>query len=103
MYKWANHASKLNFVRSGKPILNGLLHRVAIPPRLRDFGPAGPDTQAFDVAWDSGRVTRIEPVPGAAQATVLSAPVDVHVHIDKNYTVDEVGETQGDLDRKSVV
>ena len=77
--------------------MNGLLHRVAIPPRLRDFGPAGPDTQAFDVAWDSGRVTRIEPVPGAAQATVLSAPVDVHVHIDKNYTVDEVGETQGDL------
>lgn len=77
--------------------MNGQLHGVAIPPALRAFPTHSCASQAFDVEWQGGRITRIAPVPGAPQATLVSAPVDLHVHIDKNYTVDEVGEAQGDL------
>lgn len=77
--------------------MNGLLQRVAIPPALRDFASTAPASQAFEVGWQEGRITRMTAVPGAAEGTLVSAPVDVHVHIDKGYTVDEVGEPCGDL------
>jgi cytosine deaminase len=77
--------------------LNGHLDAVCIPRSLRGFASDAPDTQAFGVSWTDGQVTRIEPVPRAAAGTLLSALVDVHVHLDKNYSVDEVGATQGDL------
>jgi cytosine deaminase len=77
--------------------LEGLLQRVAIPPVLRGFASSAAANQAFDVRWHEGHLARIEPVAGAPEGTLLSAPVDVHVHIDKNYTVDEVGEARGDL------
>lgn len=77
--------------------MNGHLDAVCIPRSLRGFVSDAPDTQAFGVAWTDGQVTRIEPVPGTATGTLLSALVDVHVHLDKNYSVDEVGATQGDL------
>jgi cytosine deaminase len=77
--------------------LNGHLDAVCIPRSLRGFASGAPDAQAFGVSWANGQVSRIEPVPGAAAGTLLSALVDVHVHLDKNYSVDEVGATQGDL------
>ena len=77
--------------------MNGHLPAVCIPRSLRSFAADAPDTQAFDVSWSDGRVSRIEPVPGPVAGTLVSAWVDVHVHLDKNYTVDEVGAAQGDL------
>ena len=77
--------------------MNGQLHRVAIPPALRGFASPAPAHQAFEVEWSAGRLTRIAAVAGAPEATLLSATVDLHVHIDKTYTVDEVGEARGDL------
>jgi len=70
---------------------------VAIPSRLRGFEIDAPPGQAFDVALRGERVTGIEPVPGPVRGTLASALVDVHVHLDKNYTVDEVGAADGDL------
>ncbi|MEO6661351.1 MAG: amidohydrolase family protein [Burkholderiaceae bacterium] len=49
------------------------------------------------MSWIDGQVTRIESVPGAAAGILLSALVDMHVHLDKNYSIDDVGATQGDL------
>ena len=72
--------------------MNGLLQRVVIPPALRGFASTAPAAQAFEVSWQEGRITRIVPVPHAPEGTLVSAPVDVHVHIDKSYTVEEVGE-----------
>ena len=70
------------------------LEAVRIPPRLRAF--AGAD-EVFDVSIDGGVVKSIEPSTQAARGTLLSGLVDAHVHIDKNYTVREVGAAEGDL------
>lgn len=74
-----------------------LLAAVAIPPRLRGFESDAPALQAYDVALEGGRIARIAPVPGAPRGLLLSGLVDVHVHLDKNYTVDAVGAAEGDL------
>ncbi len=70
---------------------------VAIPPQLRGFeGPASAH-QAFAVTLADGCIARIEPVPGRPTGTLLSAFVDLHVHLDKNFTVEHTGAIQGDL------
>ena len=73
------------------------LEAVRIPPRLLGFAAA--DAQVFDVTLAGDRVQDI--VPSASQAhargTLLSALVEAHAHIDKNYTVEEVGAAQGNL------
>jgi cytosine deaminase len=72
------------------------IEAVRIPPRLRGFSaPAG--AQVFDVALDGPRVAAITPSTQPARGTLLPALVDAHAHIDKNYTVQEVGAAQGDL------
>ena len=71
------------------------LQAVRIPPRLRAF-EAGED-QVFDVMVAGGRVTSIAPTQQAARGTLLSGLVDAHAHIDKNYTVREVGAAEGNL------
>ena len=72
------------------------LEAVWIPAVLRGFaGHAA--AQAFDVVLEDARVASVTPVAGAARGTLLSATVDAHAHIDKNYTVREVGAAQGDL------
>ncbi len=73
------------------------LAAVAIPPRLRGFDGDAPDTQAFDVLLAGAQVASVTPVAGPPQGTLLSALVDAHVHIDKTYTVQDVGAVQGDL------
>jgi cytosine deaminase len=74
------------------------LEAVRIPPRLQGFAAAD-DAQVFDVTLAGDRVQAI--VPSASQAhargTLLSALVEAHAHIDKNYTVQEVGAAQGNL------
>ena len=74
------------------------LEALRIPLPLRGF--AADDAQVFDVTLAGDRVEAI--VPSASQAqeargTLLSALVDAHAHIDKNYTVQDVGAAQGNL------
>jgi cytosine deaminase len=71
------------------------LEAVRIPPRLRAF--TARDAEAFDVSIDGGVVKAIAPSTQPARGTLLSGLVDAHAHIDKNYTVREVGAAQGDL------
>jgi cytosine deaminase len=73
------------------------LESLRIPPRLRGF--AAGDAQVFDVTLAGDRVESIAPSASQSQArgTLLSALVEAHAHIDKNYTVQEVGAAQGNL------
>ncbi|MBB3180539.1 amidohydrolase family protein [Variovorax sp. Sphag1AA] len=71
------------------------LEAVRIPPRLRAFAAQG--AEVFDVSIDRGVVKAIDPSTQAARGTLLSGLVDAHAHIDKNYTVREVGAAEGDL------
>ncbi|KQX29857.1 amidohydrolase family protein [Variovorax sp. Root434] len=68
-----------------------------IPVPLRGF--AAGDAQLFDVTLAGDRVGSI--VASAqqqhARGTLLSALVEAHAHIDKNYTVQDVGAAQGNL------
>ena len=70
---------------------------VLIPPRLRAFDAPGDPRQAFDVVLQGGTVQAITPRAGPAQGLLLSAPVDAHLHIDKSYSVQEVGAAEGNL------
>ena len=78
--------------------MNGRLQSVAIPQALRGFSDHAAHARSFDVEWTAGRISRIEAVETPPRAMLLSAFVDVHVHIDKSYTIDEVGAAEGDLE-----
>lgn len=73
------------------------LEALRIPAPLRGF--AAGDAQLFDIVLAGDRVASI--VPSAqqqhAKGTLLSALVEAHAHIDKNYTVQDVGAAQGNL------
>ncbi|KQW57974.1 amidohydrolase family protein [Variovorax sp. Root411] len=73
------------------------LEALRIPVRLRGF--AAGDAQLFDVTLADDKVGSI--VASAqqqhARGTLLSALVEAHAHIDKNYTVQDVGAAQGNL------
>ncbi|VTU40032.1 amidohydrolase family protein [Variovorax sp. PBL-E5] len=71
------------------------LEAVRIPPRLRGF-TAG-DANVFDVTLAGAQVASIVPSPHPARGTLLSATVDAHAHIDKNFTVQETGAAEGHL------
>lgn len=71
------------------------LEAVRIPPRLQGFAPAG--AEVFDVTLAGPRVASIEPSAQPARGILLSGPVDAHAHIDKNYTVRDVGAAEGNL------
>jgi len=72
------------------------LEAVRIPPCLRGF-EAGDAEQVFDVTLVGAQVAAIEASEQPARGTLLSAMVDAHAHIDKNYTVREVGAAEGNL------
>jgi len=78
--------------------VNGRLQSVAIPRSLRGSSDPAAYARSFDVEWTAGRISRIEPVEAPPRGILMSAFVDVHVHIDKSYTVDEVGAAEGDLE-----
>ncbi|WP_295983027.1 amidohydrolase family protein [uncultured Variovorax sp.] len=73
------------------------LEALRIPAPLRAFSAGG--AQLFDITLEGGKVASI--VPSAqqqdAKGTLLSALVEAHAHIDKNYTVQDVGAAQGNL------
>ncbi|MDM0027617.1 amidohydrolase family protein [Variovorax saccharolyticus] len=71
------------------------LESVRIPPRLRGFAAGG--AEVFDVTLAGDRIETIAPSPRPARGTLLSALVDAHAHIDKNYTVREAGAAEGNL------
>lgn len=76
------------------------LASLRIPPRLRGFAADGAgEAQLFDVTLAGDRVQAIVPSASQVQArgTLLSALVEAHAHIDKNYTVQDVGAAEGDL------
>ena len=71
------------------------LEALRIPPRLRGFAAGG--AEVFDLRIEGAQVAAIEPSHQPARGTLLSALVDAHAHIDKNYTVREVGAAEGNL------
>ena len=77
------------------------LGSVRIPRCLRGEAWAGHgDAHAlFDVEIEAGVVSAIVPAreSGAARGLLLSGLVDAHTHIDKGYTVQQVGAAQGNL------
>jgi len=74
------------------------LQSLRIPRGLRGFEPSSGAAEVFDLTLADGRVAAIDPARDpASRGTLLSALVDAHVHIDKNYSVREVGPASGDL------
>lgn len=73
------------------------LEALRIPAPLRGFDAGG--AQLFDVVLAGDRVESVLPSAQqhTAQGTLLSALVEAHAHIDKNYTVQDVGAAQGNL------
>jgi len=73
------------------------LEALRIPAPLRGF--AAGDAQLFDVAIEDDKVASITSSAQQqhAKGTLLSALVEAHAHIDKNYTVQDVGAAQGNL------
>lgn len=68
-----------------------------IPPCVRAVHEDLPSAQAFDVWLEGGRVNRVVPSFEPLRGTLLSAFVDAHVHLDKTYTVADLGAARGDL------
>jgi len=74
------------------------LEGLRIPAPLRGF--AAGEAQLFDIVLAGDRVGSITPSAQQqqqAKGTLLSALVEAHAHIDKNYTVQDVGAAQGNL------
>ncbi|MET3393162.1 cytosine deaminase [Variovorax sp. 1140] len=72
------------------------LEALRIPAPLRGF--AAGDAQLFDIVLAGDKVASIAPsAQQHAKGTLLSALVEAHAHIDKNYTVQDVGAAQGNL------
>jgi cytosine/creatinine deaminase len=82
-----------------------VIQDVRIPRSLRGFEIAadGADTDLFDIYIEKEHVAGIKPAQIAINSVVskprmlLPAFVDLHVHIDKTFVVDEVGAAEGDL------
>ena len=82
-----------------------VIQGVRIPRSLRGFEIVGDgaDTDLFDIYIEKEHVAGIKPAQSAINSIVseprilLPAFVDLHVHIDKTFVVDEVGAAEGDL------
>ena len=74
------------------------LEAVYIPAAVRGFSSPG---NVFDVHIEGAVVQAIKPSAPAtpAQGTLLPALVDLHLHLDKTYTVQDTGPANGDLFR----
>ncbi len=70
------------------------LKAVRIPLALRGFES---DARTFDVVLEGGQVAQVAPNDAPASGTLISCPVDAHVHLDKNFVIDRVGPARGDL------
>jgi cytosine/creatinine deaminase len=76
------------------------LKSIHIPRSVRGFSS---DTDFFDIFIENGQLVGIENAQSAINSGVNTAQmllptfVDLHVHIDKTFVVDEVGAAEGDL------
>lgn len=52
---------------------------------------------SFDLGIEGGRIAHITPSDAAPRCTVISCTVDLHAHLDKNYVIQDVGASPGDL------
>ncbi len=80
------------------------IDNVLIPACVRGFATgahADPQTQTFDVWLENCLVAEIRPARVTGESvpsgTLLPGLVDLHVHIDKTFVVDETGAPDGDL------
>lgn len=71
------------------------LTAVHIPQRC--LAPHVAAAQAYDVTLDGGLVSAIQASASPATSILLPALVDAHVHLDKNYSVQQSGAACGDL------
>ncbi|MBS7806540.1 amidohydrolase family protein [Variovorax sp. PCZ-1] len=77
-----------------------IIKSIQIPQCVRGF-ESGSDS--FDIYIEKGHIAGIEPAQAAINSGVsqkqmlLPAFVDLHLHIDKTFVVDEVGAAEGDL------
>ncbi len=77
-----------------------VIANVQIPRCVRGFDSA---SDLFDVFIEKDHIAGIEPARSAINSGVsrpqmlLPAFVDLHVHVDKTFVVDEVGAAEGDL------
>ncbi len=77
-----------------------LLRHALIPQAVRGFTL---EAMHCDISIENGLIARIESSLNAIDSesypaqTLLPAFVDLHVHIDKTFVVDEVGAAEGDL------
>ncbi|MBX3608479.1 MAG: amidohydrolase family protein [Hydrogenophaga sp.] len=81
--------------------MNTELHAVRIPAALRGFGGKAGADAVFNLQWHGEHITAITPCPAGtpAQGLLLSPLVDLHLHLDKTYTVQDTGAANGDLFR----
>lgn len=79
------------------------INNVRIPRSVRGFDSTAQDTDGFDILIENQAIALIKPAHIAPDLIVnsvrmlLPAFVDVHLHIDKTFVVDEVGAAEGDL------
>ncbi len=71
------------------------LTAVHIPQRCR--APNLANALSYDVALDGASISAITPSSQPARSMLLPALVDAHVHLDKNYSVQQSGAACGDL------
>ncbi len=64
-----------------------------VPGSLTPGTPLG----VVDLVIDDGRIIGMAPSAQPARCTVIPCPVDLHVHLDKAYVIQEVGASPGNL------
>jgi cytosine/adenosine deaminase-related metal-dependent hydrolase len=79
------------------------VNNVRIPRSVRGFDSTAQDSDYFDVFIENQALALIKPTQSATDLIansvrmLLPAFVDLHLHIDKTFVVDEVGAAEGDL------
>jgi cytosine/creatinine deaminase len=79
------------------------INNVRIPRSVRGFDSTAQDTDGFDILIENQAIALIKSAQSAPDliansvCMLLPAFVDVHLHIDKTFVVDEVGAAEGDL------
>lgn len=71
------------------------LSTLYVPPKL--LTPELRQAPSVDIEIHQGKVSTVRPSFLPPQAIAISAPVEIHAHLDKSYTVREVGAAEGDL------
>lgn len=70
-----------------------VIEAARLPQALHALGMA----PSFDLRMDGGRIQSITPNHATPRCTVMPCTVDLHAHLDKNYVIQDVGASPGDL------